>query len=180
MKYRIYGNMGMWGWSDFRREAGLKILDHNTTGNVVNYIDYEFVENIDKDVLKKYEVKVEILDNNDRVIKTIDYRKIQEDKHKKDLFEFPKDELKRAAERQEELKKLKKEYSQQLYNELPKNCSTCEFNFGDVCASEYYGDKIENLEKKITNCTGWSVDLDTYCEIGNKIREKFKDFKIFE
>lgn len=172
--------MGMWGWSDFRREVGLKILDYNTTGNIVNYIDYEFVENIDKDVLKKYEVKVEILDDNDRVIKTINYRKIQEDKHKKDLFESPKDELKRAAERQKELKKLKKEYSQQLYNELPKNCSTCEFNFGDVCVSEYYGDKIEDLEKKIINCNGWSIGLEAYSEIGNKIREKFKDFKIFE
>ena len=148
MKYRIYSNMGIWGWSDFRRDTGLKILDYNTTGNIVNYIDYKFIENLDKDILKKYEVKVEILDDNDKVTEIIDYRKIKEDKHTKDLFEFPKDQLKIACEKQKELKRLKKEYSQKLYNELPKNCSTCKFNFGDVCASEYYGDKIEYLKKK--------------------------------
>ncbi|MGV2803584.1 hypothetical protein GNF85_07800 [Clostridium perfringens] len=180
MKYRVYSNMGMWGWSDFRREAGLKILDHNTTGNVVNYIDYEFVENLDKDILKKYEVKVEILDDNDKVTRIIDYRSEKDHQHEKKLYDLPKYDFKKISERQKELKRLKKEYSQQLYNELPKDCSSCEFNFGDVCASEYYGDKIEELEKKITNCNGWSVDLDTYCEIGNKIREKFKNFNIFE
>lgn len=118
MKYRIYGSMGMWGWSDFRREAGLKILDHSTTGNTINFIDYEFVENLDKDILKRYEVKVEILDDNDKVTETIDYRKIKDDKHSKDLFEFPKDELKRADERQKELKKLKKN----ILSSFTRNC----------------------------------------------------------
>lgn len=180
MKYRIYGNMGIWGWSDFRREAGLKILDHNTTGNVVNYIDYEFVENIDKDVLKKYEVKVEILDDNDKVSEVIDYSSKKDIQYEKKTYDLPKYDFKKISERQNELKRLKKEYTQQLYGELPKNCSTCEFNFGDVCANKYYGDKIEELEKKITNCKGWSIGLEVYSEIGDKIREKFKNFNIFE
>ncbi|PWX17048.1 hypothetical protein CYK66_00920 [Clostridium perfringens] len=105
MKYRIYSNMGIWGWSDFRRDTGLKILDYNTTGNIVNYIDYKFIENLDKDILKKYEVKVEILDDNVKVTEIIDYRKIKEDKHTKDLFEFPKDQLKIACEKTKRIKK---------------------------------------------------------------------------
>ncbi|MGL6184786.1 MAG: hypothetical protein ACRC1T_05340 [Clostridium chrysemydis] len=176
MKYRIYGNMSVWGWSDFRREAGLKIIDHNTVGSIVNYIDYEYTDSLNKDVLKKYEVRVEIINDDNKVQEEVNYMPIREENKTKNEFKDLQEEFKALADKQKEIKRLKKEYSKQLYNELPKDCSTCEFNFGDICASEFYGEKIEELEKRITECDGWSIGLEAYSEIGNKISNKFRDF----
>lgn len=62
-----------------------------------------------------------------------------------------------------------------------KNCSTCEFNFGEICAGhdiridngkDIYGSKIEDMQKMFPNgCKDWGISFDAFCKEENKTKK---------
>lgn len=63
------------------------------------------------------------------------------------------------------------------YDGIERNCSTCEFNFGNVCAGKHYGMEIR-LAEKLNNkdvevCDHWGISLnafETWCENNKNTR----------
>lgn len=68
---------------------------------------------------------------------------------------------------------------------MNRNCSTCEFNFGDVCAGygkmkdkyeRTYGMSIDDTSKMFPNgCSDYGVSLDYFIKKTNLTESKFND-----
>jgi hypothetical protein len=49
-------------------------------------------------------------------------------------------------------------------------CDTCEFNFGGICANEYYGESVEKFNGKIMDC--WSLGPSEYSRRWDEITKE--------
>lgn len=62
------------------------------------------------------------------------------------------------------------------FDELKKDCSTCQFNFTDnnVCAAAHYGIDPTEIMKDANNfpCADYKIDFDLFVELGESILGK--------
>lgn len=54
LRYKVTGDLHLWGWTDFKQEIEGVIIEYDTTGNIINSITYEVENEIDSSILKKY------------------------------------------------------------------------------------------------------------------------------
>jgi hypothetical protein len=59
VKYKVSGKLHLWGWTNFKDEINGRIIDYNTTGNIINSITYEVEKEIKNEILQKYGLKAE-------------------------------------------------------------------------------------------------------------------------
>ncbi|GKU25201.1 hypothetical protein [Clostridium folliculivorans] len=41
VRYKVEGNMHLWGWTDFKEEINGKIIDYKTDRNVICWMEFE-------------------------------------------------------------------------------------------------------------------------------------------
>lgn len=69
--------------------------------------------------------------------------------------------------------------SYKVLEKVERNCNTCHYNFGDVCAAAYYGvNPVQILmDKKNFPCPDYKIAFDLYMELAAKGKIKMsKDF----
>ncbi|MBW9171221.1 hypothetical protein K2F43_08380 [Clostridium estertheticum] len=58
-RYKVSGNLHVWGWTDFRREINGKIIEYDAIGNIIDSITYEVEKEMDENILRKYGLTAE-------------------------------------------------------------------------------------------------------------------------
>ena len=73
MKYKITGDLHLRGWTDFKEEIKGTIIECKIEDNIIRYVTYEVKKEISKKVLKKYNLKAEIIkdDKEDTSLKEL-------------------------------------------------------------------------------------------------------------
>lgn len=66
--------------------------------------------------------------------------------------------------------------SYQVLERIERNCNTCHFNFGDVCAATHYGvDPVQILkDEENFPCPDYKIAFDLYMDLASQSKIKLR------